>query len=69
MIICARQLVARAREYKTIFYILFVDIRKGHDSILCQVLWVVLLKYGCYDDYHRVGNESRVNSKPNNTIF
>ena len=33
IIFCARQIVEKAREHNTKIYMLFVDLRKAHDSI------------------------------------
>ena len=46
MISCARQLMEKAREHNTKVYILFVDLRKGYNSVPRQALWLVHLKYG-----------------------
>ena len=46
MIFCARQIMEKAREHNTYVFVLFVDLRKAYDSMLCQALWLVLEKYG-----------------------
>lgn len=46
MSFCARQLMEKAREHKTELYMMFVDLRKAHDSVPRQALWLVLQKYG-----------------------
>ena len=46
MIFYARQIVEKAREHKNSVFMLFVDLRKAHDSVPHQALWLVLEKYG-----------------------
>ena len=46
MIFVARQLVEKAREHSELFYVLFVDLGKGYNSVPRQALWKILEKYG-----------------------
>ena len=46
MIFVARQLIEKAIEHESDFYILFVDLKKAYDSVSRPALWLVLEKLG-----------------------
>ena len=49
MIFCVCQLVEKAIEHNTKLFLLFVDLRKGYDSVPRAALWRALQKYGVPD--------------------
>ena len=46
MIFCARQMIEKAVEHNTKIFMLFIDLQKAYDSVLCQALWHALESYG-----------------------
>ena len=49
MTFTVRQLIEKSIEHTKKLYIIFVDIRKAYDSVLCAALWVVLKTLGVPD--------------------
>lgn len=49
MILCARQLLEKAREQHQPMFMIFFDLKKAFDSVPRITLWNVLRKFGCPD--------------------
>ena len=54
LIFCAHQLIERTIEHDTKAFILFIDLKKAHDSVCRAALWLVQAKYGVPDDVIRL---------------
>ena len=47
MIFSARQKQEKCCEQKQDLFMAFVDLSKAFDTVHCELLWKVLLQYGC----------------------
>ena len=47
MIFTARQLQEKCQEQNMDLYMTFVDLTKAFDTVICEGLWKIMVKFGC----------------------